>query len=85
MANEQYAYPLFNDIEDSILRAANRANILANISEDFMDSVTKIVSSKGIAVSIQYLTLVPEDERGSVVSKFREVMTSRGYLLRGAN
>lgn len=73
-------YSLFSDINDAVLKARNRATILANIAEDNMDK-EKRISGKGAVLMLGYMSAIPLDERKEVAAKFAENMNQRGFAI----
>lgn len=74
------AYPLFNDVEDKVLQARNRAVILANISEDHKTSDRKI-SPKGVALVFGYFSKIPLEDREEISKLYASEMKKRGYAI----
>lgn len=81
MSNDFKGYALFNDIEDEVLRARNRATILANMCED--NTRDHLVSESGIELMKGYLDNVPHIERYETYAQFQQQMKDRGYVLAG--
>ena len=79
-ANEYKGFGLFNDIEDSELRARNRAVVLSNMAEDYTNK-TKKINTKGASLILGYFMQIPLEERNIVKEKFAETMLSKGYIL----
>lgn len=79
-ANEYKGFGLFNDIEDSELRARNRAVVLSNMAEDYTNK-TKKINAKGASLILGYFMQIPLEERNIVKEKFAETMLSKGYIL----
>jgi hypothetical protein len=80
MTNSTYkGFELFKDITDRELRTRNQAVVLANIAED--NSKSRLISPKGASLILGYFQVVPEQDRDTVKSKFKENMIERGFRL----
>lgn len=75
--NNYKGFSLFNDIEDVSLRTRNRAVVLSNIFQD--NSKDAKTTPKGASLILNYFNLIPEGERKSVMEKFKEMMSERGF------
>ncbi|KWH03698.1 hypothetical protein WT58_23990 [Burkholderia territorii] len=72
-------FSLFNDIEDTALQTQNRARVLFNIAEDHIKS--QRINQKGVALILGYFNCVPEAERLSVQTVFKDLMLKNGFIL----
>jgi len=77
---------LFNDVEESDLRHANRGAIMANIFERFTTenaAGVKQLLPKDFSTMTRdmdaYLTSIPSPERGKAKQYMRKHLTERGY------
>ena len=77
--NNYKGFSLFNDIEDKTLRLRNRACILANIAETNVRN--KLISPKGAALVLGYVSRILPEDRGDLTNRFKEVMIERGFKL----
>lgn len=78
--DEYKGFCLFNDIENSELRARNRAVVLSNMAEDYTNKEKKI-NAKGASLILGYFMQIPLEERNIVKEKFAETMLQKGYIL----
>jgi hypothetical protein len=78
--NNFKGFSLFNDVEDTALRARNRAIVLANISEDHRTKESRI-NVKGVALIMGYFGNIPKEERKEVSSLYVEEMNKRGFAI----
>lgn len=77
--NNYKGFSLFNDIEDKTLRLRNRACILANMAETNVRN--KLISPKGAALVLGYVSRILPEDRGDLTNRFKEVMIERGFKL----
>ena len=68
-------YSLFNESPEDT-RHNNRANIMANITEDHQDRGR--VSRQGMGLILGYFGKIPQHERGLALTAYREELTKRG-------
>ena len=68
-------YSLFNDIEDSSLKARNRGVVMANMMEDNL--VGKKVSTKGMHHMLKYMSLIPLSDRGGAMDSLKARLKER--------
>lgn len=68
-------YPLFVESAEEE-RHINRANIMANITEDHQDKGR--VSRQGMGLILGYFGKIPSHERGLALTSYREELTKRG-------
>lgn len=78
--NNYKGFELFNDIEDEALRTRNRAVVLANMAEDYINK-EKRITPKGALLILGYFANIPEAERASVRDAFSNNMKQRGFAL----
>lgn len=78
--NNFKGFELFNDITDDELRTSNRAKVLANMAEDYMNK-EKRISPKGAFLILGYFSKIPEAERATVRDVFSNNMKQRGFAL----
>lgn len=71
-------FPLFEEIQDTALRARNRAVIMANIVEDNLTK-GKRVTPNGAALLLGYFESIPQDERQTSYLIFEQQLKERGF------
>lgn len=72
-------FSLFNDVEDVSLQTQNRARVLFNIAEDHIKS--KRINQKGVALILGYFNCIPEEDRLSVQTRFKDLMLKNGFIM----
>ncbi len=70
-------YETFNDTKDGVLRARNRAIVMANIFEDH--SRGRDITTKGAALLFQYFEQLPKTDIALTFEAFQINMRERGY------
>jgi hypothetical protein len=81
MQNEFKGFSLFNDVEDTELRAQNRGRVMANMAEDHTDKNKKRLSPKGASLILNYFNLIKGEDRNAAKEKFQTEMQARGFVL----
>lgn len=79
--SEYCGFSLFNDIEDGELKKRNRSVILANIAEQYLMPKTNKITTRGASLIIGYFRNIPLNEREALLSKFKETMKERNFIL----
>ena len=74
-------YETFDHIKDSILRARNRAIVMANIFVD--NSKGNDITTEGAAKLFQYFEQLPKTDIIMTFEAFKINMTDRGYNYAG--
>lgn len=80
--NEINGYSLFNEVQDAELRNRNRAVVMANIFEDYLDHDKEepTVKIKGANILLKYFEKVKDADKAEVAKLYQEIMTQeRGY------
>lgn len=80
MTNEFRGYPLFNDVEDPIIRDSNRASIMFNIFEH--NRVKGKLSERGTGILFGYFGQIPVEERQGLYHRFAQKIDGAGYRVR---
>ena len=70
-------YETFNEIKDSVLRARNRAIVMANIFEDH--SKGNDITTKGASLLFRYFESLPKMDIALTFEAFKADMEARGY------
>ena len=76
IANEIKGYSLFNEVEDAVLQAYNRARTMKNIMLDYSDK-NKNINAAGASLLYQYFERVPEADRAAVHTKLKELLMTK--------
>ncbi len=77
--NEDYkGLNLFNDVEDTELKAHNRGVIMANVFEEHINKQTKKVSPMGLSLILGYFQSIMPFERKEAKLAFERTLIQRG-------
>lgn len=76
--NNFKGFSLFNEVEDSTMRAYNRARLMVSMMEDNVDKVTKKVTAKGSHLVLQYFAQIPENERVDATKQVELIFQKKG-------
>ena len=76
-------FSLFNDLEDKVLQAYNRARLMVNMVIENSNGKGSF-NVKAAALTTGYLSNIPKEERKSVIDEFIPQMRKEGFALAGS-
>lgn len=77
-------FSLFNDIEDNVLKAYNRARIMVNMVLENSNGKGDF-NVKAAALTTGYMNCIAKDERKETLDEFISQMRKEGFALGGSD